>query len=182
MNEFVVDYNALYNLLSWTFVRPLAIILNGLGRTRPHATFNPPSSFLGPTCMVGVYASLLWLAKLPNETWTFAIILITCSFQHLTARVFVQKSEFGTHYTILGYCICPLIFVALFVLLIKPPLVILILVEVIGVTLSSTASYLAYHDIYNFSDEKIKDRHVLLLWPILLMNIYFVSLLPAGDE
>ena len=177
-----MDYDALYNLLSWTFVRPLAIILNGLGRTRPYAKFNPPASFLGPTCMVGVYASLLWLAKLPNETWTFAIILLTCAFQHLTARVFVSKSDFGIHYNILGYCMCPLILVALFVLLIKPPLLILIFVECTGVVLSTTASYLAYHDIYNFSDAKTKSRRILLFWPILLMNIYFVSLLPASDE
>jgi hypothetical protein len=181
LSDLAIDYGTIQAAVTWTMLRPLSLFSSSVQRNRLPVKLNSPGSYVGPAGVIGVYASMLWLARQPNETWVIVIFLLTCAFQHLTARVFMSESKFGLHLTVLGFCAFPLLLVAVFVLLVRPPIVVSAAIEFHGVLWATAASYGAYYDLC-CSESEADKRRIMLLWPALLMNVYFVSLLPSGAE
>lgn len=182
LEELDIDLPLILNVMLWTMIRPLSACTNRVKRERHPLKFRPSyNSYWGASGVMALYAAILWLAKLPNATWVFVIVLAASVFQHLTARVFIRTPH-TIHVILLGYSIFPLVPFAILNVLIRPPYLYALVGEIGVVMWSSYVGYVSYIDICGPIEPHTQDKWPVLYYPILLMNIYLISLLPYADD
>jgi len=91
------------------------------------------------------------------------------------------NSTISSHVAILGYSILPLIPFVAAEYLIQPPLFFVTALNWMAVIWATLSAYLAYVDNYfNIHEKRSEDsRRFSLIFPVLLMEIYLISLLPS---
>ena len=176
-----IDTQLIFTIILWTMIRPLSNITASIKPERHPLKYRPSHSYWGAFGVMAVYGAILWMAKLPNATWVFGIVVGASIFEHFTARTFVHISH-TVHINLLGYSIFPLIPFALLVVLIRPSYLYALLGEIFIVLWSTYIGYISYVDICGPPDQHTNEKWSLLCYPILLMNIYLISLLPYADD
>ena len=131
--------------------------------------------FWGPCLIVGLYGLVLWVGKVNNCSWIYVIWGLAGTFNHLVGRVYC-KSSLMIHTALLGYSVTPTVFIASFILFLRPPVWVATLLEIMSVTWASTSAILCY---YTLVDRGRALFRLKLLFPaVILMHLYMVSLLP----
>lgn len=182
LEELDIDLPLILNIILWTVIRPLSICTSRIKREKHPLKYRPSySSYWGPSGVMALYATILWLAKLPNATWVFGIVLVGSFFQHLAARVFLRVPH-TIHVILLGYSVFPIVPFAIIDVLLRPPYIYTLLCEIFIVLWSTYIGYVSYIDICGPLETHTRDKWPLLYYPILLMNIYLISLLPYPDD
>jgi hypothetical protein len=76
---------------------------------------------------------------------------------------------------VVGYSVLPLIIVALVLLILRIRGIVLSLIQLVGVVWASRSAFLSYCSALRLESEA--DRPALLLFPLVLMELYFTSLI-----
>ena len=118
---------------------------------------------------------------LQDILWVFIIWCLASFFQHLVARVFIVNSTISIHIAIMGYSVLPLIPLIAIEFLIQPPFFIAMTLNWIAIIWATFSAYLAYIDNCTSCHDKLfeDNRRYSLIFPVLLMEIYMISLLPS---
>jgi len=134
--------------------------------------------FWGPFAIVTLYGLVLWLSSDRDVSWVYVVWCVGSIFSHLVARVWTTTSTFSLHCSIIGYSITPMLFpISIFILCIRPVRWVVFLLEAIAVCYASTAAIISYNHICNFNP--IEQTRVNLLYiPVILIELYFMALLP----
>ena len=135
--------------------------------------------FWGPCAVVTLYGLFLWLGSGRDVSWVYVVWCGSAIFMHFICRVWCDISTFSLHFAITGYAMSPMIFpMSVLILVLKPVRWVSFLMEVVAVCLASYASICSYQHVCKFSPEETT-RVPLLILPIVLTNLYFMSLLPV---
>jgi hypothetical protein len=135
--------------------------------------------FWGPCAVVSIFGALLWLARVRHVPWIFVIWSVASIFNHFICRVHLKPSRLLLHYALLGYSVTVMIPLIALIVLIRPPIWINTLIEALAVCWSSSSAMLSYQIIYGNRELEERQKLPLLLPAIILMGLYFVSLLPT---
>ena len=127
--------------------------------------------------LFSVYSALLWLDRVRDVGWLFMIWSFAALFNHFVCRVFLKQSRLMIHYSLLGYSVTPLIPFSALIIIFHPPVWVCTVFEIIAVIWSSLAAFFSYLLIFNDVKE-VKNRLILILPSVVLMEIYLLSLLP----
>ncbi len=133
--------------------------------------------FWGPCSVMSLYSLVLWLGKVRDVTWLFVIWSLAAVFNHLVARVFTH-STLLLHVALLGYAVAPLIPLAALILLLRPPVWVSGLLQLLGVCWASSSALLSYSTIVSLPTDR-RPRLRLLFPTVVLMTLYISSLIPT---
>lgn len=182
LEELDLDFHLIFSIILWTIIRPLSACTRRLKMERHPLKFRPAyTSYWGPSGVLAAYAAILWLADLPNATWVFVIVIGASFFLHLTSRVFLRPPH-TIHVILLGYSVFPLVPFAIVDVLVQPQYLYAVLGEIFVVLWATYVGYVSYIDICGPLESHTKEKWPLLYYPILLMNIYLISLLPYDGD
>lgn len=164
--------------------------------------------FWGPCSVVWGYGTILWFGSGKDVSWVLVVWSFASIFMHLICRVWHAESSFSLHFAIMGYSVVSLIPICLFILLVRPARWLAILIELMGVCWASTSAILTYLVLLevdqtkpssllsssslnsfsattlpsslgnNAANVNIGTRIQLLFIPVVLMELYLISLLP----
>ena len=142
-------------------------------------TYEAGYDFWGPFSVVSMFGLLLWLGSGRSDvSWVYVVWSGAACLLHLIARVWYNESSFSLHFAILGYSLTPMIFpFSCFILLVRPVRWVTIVLELMAVTMSSLAAVSSYHHLCHFTTAE-QTRAGLIVVPIFLTHMYFMSLLP----
>lgn len=132
--------------------------------------------FWGPCTIVVLYCLLLSLNRVKDVGWIFVIWTVAAVMNHFVSRVFF-RSSLMIHTALLGYSITPIIPFAAIILLLRPPLWLATVLEVLSVVWASTSAIYSYSTIVSISAEN-KPKLKLLYPTVILMELYITSLMP----
>lgn len=169
-------------------VHPLTIVdTDVVKKTASGSTRTSPSNsnkqqyrhdFWGPCAVVTLYGLLLSLGSGRDVSWVYVVWCGSAIFMHLICRVWCDISTFSLHFAVIGYSISPMIFpMSLLILVLKPVRWISFLLEAMAVILASHAAFCSYRHVCKFTPAEAT-RSSLLILPIVVTNLYFMSLLP----
>ena len=163
--------------------------------------------FWGPCLVVSAYGAVLWLARVNNVPWVYAVWALTATFNHLVCRVWYARSSVLFHCALLGYSLAPAVPLAALACLVHSWTRLAYLLQYVTVLSATVPAVLAYHLICGPGQmhssagatalggalsspmsspsapvvlpvEK-KAAVGLLVPPVILMLLYLVSLLPV---
>eukprot|EP01038_Epipyxis_sp_PR26KG_P006678 gene6678-9162_t len=207
LQELEIDSGLMYRNIIWTLIGPCSRMLGkrcerhplhksnsiinsapvygGNNLTNNNLSNNNHSSpnaidFGGPCAIVSTYGLLLWLGRVKDVPWIYVIWSIAGIFNHIVTRVWCH-STLLIHVALLGYSITPIIPFAALILLFNPPVWLATILEIISVIWSSSSAIQSYLFIFRLSQEN-KSKIKLLFPVIILMEIYFISLLPIHHK
>jgi hypothetical protein len=126
--------------------------------------------------VVSVYGLVLWLGRVKDVPWIYLIWGVGGLVNHLISRVW-SSSTLLIHSALLGYSVAAIVPFAWVILFLRPPVWLSTLLEVLSILWSSSAAILSYSMIFSLSAET-KPRLNLLFPCVVMMEVYFVSLLP----
>lgn len=163
--------------------------------------------FWGPWLVVSAYGAVLWLARVNNVPWVYAIWILTATFNHLICRVWYLRSSILFHCALLGYSLAPAVPLAALVCLMRSWEWLAYLLQYVTVLSAAVPAVLAYQLICGSSQHFATNSPVLngaitsplpslgvqgsappvekkaavglLVPPVILMLLYLVSLLPV---
>lgn len=133
--------------------------------------------FWGPCSMMILYALILWLGRVKDVAWIFVIWTVAAVVNHLISRVFYH-SKLLIHVALLGYCIAPMIPIAIIMLVFGPPPWLAGILQLVAVSWASTSAILSYSTIISLASE-LKPRLRLLFPTVILMTLYISCLIPT---
>lgn len=134
--------------------------------------------FWGPFGMVTLYGLILWLSSDRDVSWVYVVWCAGSIFAHLLSRVWTLSSTFSLHCSVIGYSVTPILFpISILILCIRPVRWVVFLLEAIAVCYASTAAIVSYNHICQFNAVE-RTRAILLYIPIVLVELYFMALLP----
>jgi hypothetical protein len=169
--------------ISFLKVHPLTITSNARSAS-PSSGSSANSSrqyrhdFWGPCATVTVFGLLLWLCSGRDVSWVYVVWCGSSIFMHFICRVWCDISSFSLHLAVIGYSVTPMIFpMSALILLLRPVRWLSFLLEACAVCMASYASISSYHHICKFTPSEAT-RVPLLLLPVVLTHLYFMSLLP----
>lgn len=173
----------LYRNIVWMLIGPCFRLT---GRTNKRHPLYPSTSnshrqsidFWGPCSIMSTYVLLLWLARVKAVSWIFVIWTAAAVVNHMVCRVFYH-SKLLLHVSLLGYCVAPMIPMALLILLLPLPAWLSSLLQGVGVLWASAAGILTYSTIFSLASE-LRPRLRLLFPTVLLMNLYISCLVPTS--
>mmetsp|Transcript_12737 Transcript_12737/g.43069 ORF Transcript_12737/g.43069 Transcript_12737/m.43069 type:complete len:211 (+) Transcript_12737:68-700(+) len=179
LEELEIDFNLILRTVAWMLVRPWS---RGDGST----PFNEDShEFWGPFIVVLLYGIVLLGGQFRDLPWVLVIWLCASGFVHLTLRLQRPQVVMGLSFAILGYSVIPLIPVALVLLVTRVRGLPLTLLQFFGVVWSSRCAILGFTQSLKLGAVEgaagRRDRPLLLLFPIVLMELYFASLVSARN-
>lgn len=133
--------------------------------------------FWGPCSVVSLYGIILWLGRVKGVSWIYVIWSVAALFNHLVSRVWYAHSSLLIHVALLGYSMTSVLPFAAVILLLKPPVWLATIFEIVSVSWASTAAIISYLTIFSLAVEN-KSRVQLLFPTVVLMEIYMLSLIP----
>lgn len=165
------------------FVGPLSSLCGRLSERHPLLTMSRTNGkqifdFWGPCLIISIYGAVLWLCRVKDVPWIYAIWSLTAVFNHLVCRVFLN-SKLTMHSALLGFSVAPLIPFSAVLVILRPQAWIVFLVEVVAILWATASAAQSYWSICHTSSEN-KHKLWLLLPSTLLMQLYLVSLMPVG--
>ena len=134
--------------------------------------------FWGPCALVTLYGFLLWLSSGRDVSWVYVVWCGASILLHLICRPWCFASTFSLHFAVIGYSLAPTLLIAsVLILPLRPLRWAAFLLEGTSVCLAVHAALCSYHHICRFSAME-RTRAPLLLVPVALAHLYFMSLLP----
>eukprot|EP01104_Vermistella_antarctica_P018330 TRINITY_DN6741_c0_g1_i1.p1 TRINITY_DN6741_c0_g1~~TRINITY_DN6741_c0_g1_i1.p1 ORF type:complete len:230 (+),score=40.07 TRINITY_DN6741_c0_g1_i1:399-1088(+) len=126
--------------------------------------------FWGPMAVVLIYALLLVWGQFKVVSWVMTMWLFGSLLVFLLARVLGAEVSYAQTLGVIGYSLVPLVVAVVFLHFLKDSYVSwsIRVVSTCWATVSA-AGLLA-------NPEQMKNKHYLLLYPILLLYIYFISM------
>eukprot|EP00049_Salpingoeca_infusionum_P001778 m.50936 g.50936 ORF g.50936 m.50936 type:complete len:280 (-) comp11197_c1_seq1:29-868(-) len=149
-------------------LRCVLLPLPFLGYDRSRLKDNP--DFWGPLAVVVLYAVISLYGQFRVVSWIITFWFVGSLLVFLLGRVLGGDSNFGQTLGVIGYSLLPLIIVGALLPIAQNIFIITDLLKVVGVLWStySAASLLVV--------EGLEEKKLLLLYPILLLYVYFFSL------
>lgn len=144
----------------------------------PFITEEHHHDFWGPCLIVSLYALILSIGRVSNVSWVYVIWMVSSFILHLTCRSWYAASTLAMHVGISGYSVAPFLPISLMVVLFRPPIVVAQILTYLGIAWSSFSAMKTYLHIFAGEPAEDKARRILLAMPVLLMELYFSSLLP----
>lgn len=132
----------------------------------------------GPCLTLSIYVFLLWLARVRYVPWLFVVWIFASIFNHMVMRVWYFASDLDIHFAILGYSVWPILLFSIILILFRLPDWISIPIQVVALIWASFSSLLSYLLIFPSSPD-IRHKFALLIPPILLMEVYLISVIPV---
>ena len=183
LQELEIDLEQIGTCIAWMFTAPWRQLFSrpSVGAHPIHRATNV--DFWGPCFCVTTYGTVLWFCNVRDVPWIYIIWTLGGIFNHLTARVWFNTSTLLLHLAILGYSISPLIPMALLIALARPPLWVASCIEFVALLWAAFAAHLSYRLVCRptGSSTQPKPRVPLLTPPIVLMQMYFISVLPVRE-
>lgn len=191
LQELEIDPAHIFNNVKWVFLAPFH---RALGKTKERhpllhqaavasAPMNKHSiDFWGPCLVVSLYGVVLWSSgKVQDVSWIFAIWTIGAMFNHMVCRA-TMKSSLMIHVAVLGYSVISIIPVAIIVLLAHPTGWLASLLEIVFVLWTAYGTMHSYNVLLLSGGAALtrQKKIKLLIAPVVLMELYMVSLLPSG--
>jgi hypothetical protein len=134
--------------------------------------------FWGPCLMISLYALVLSIGRVEGVSWLFIIWFVASLIQHLTCRTWNKSSTLALHCAISGYSIIPFIPISIAVIVFKPSIVLALILSYIAIAWSSISAFKSYLHMSVDLNAEDKKKLVLLLFSVILMEMYFSSVLP----
>ena len=175
LQELEIDLEQISTCVVWMLVEPWRQLFAWAQTAGAHPIHRATNiDFWGPATCVTVYGALLWLCNVRDVPWIYIIWTAGAVFNHLTSRAWSNASSLLLHLAIMGYSLCPLIPIATLIVLTRPPLWLANGLEAAALLWAAVAAYLSYCMIWRTASARVS----LLAPPIVLMQLYMMSLLP----
>jgi len=134
--------------------------------------------FWGPCAIVSGYGAILWIGNVRDVPWIYIIWLVASIFNHFVCRVWFTHPKLLLHSALLGYSVTPILPLAGIHLLFRPPFIISAMIILFALIWSSFSAVMAYSVICSNASSEERQRLLLLIPSIILMEAYLMSLLP----
>ena len=132
----------------------------------------------GPCTIVSLYGAILWIGNVRDVPWIYIIWLVASIFNHFICRVWFTHPKLLLHSALLGYSVTPILPLTIIHVLFHPPFVISVMIILCSLAWSSFAAIMAYSVICSNASQEERQRLLLLVPSIVLMEAYLLSLLP----
>lgn len=185
MEELEIDGDLIRSSLRYTLIAPLL-------PTQPMSD-NPNGSqsnpflrhgdklhhdFWGPCLVVTVYGVLLSIGRVYSVSWVYVVWLLASMAHHLVSRTWSPASTFALHCAVSGYSVLPFIPVSLVIYLLRPAIVVSSTLTYLAILWSSLAALKVYWQMNASASAEDRRKLVFLVPSVVLMELYFSSLLP----
>lgn len=182
LEELEIDPANIYRSVLWMLFGPCFQLTGKPNKKHPLHTPGLQSEthsidFFGPCSIVSLYSLVLWLGSVRDVPWIYVIWTIAAMVNHLICRVWC-KSTLMIHIALLGYSVAPLIPFAALIVFVNMPIWIATILEVVCIMWASASAILSYTMILTVVDVNYQQRLKLLFPVVILMEIYFISLIP----
>lgn len=179
LQELEIDLEQISICVMWMLVAPWRQLFSWAQTAGAHPIHRATNiDFWGPATCVTIYGALLWLCNVRDVPWIYVIWTAGAVFNHLTSRAWSNASSLLLHLAIMGYSLCPLIPIATLIVLSRPPLWLANALEAVALLWAAAAAYLSYCMVWRTASARVS----LLAPPIVLMQMYMVSLLPSRER
>mmetsp|Transcript_3266 Transcript_3266/g.5081 ORF Transcript_3266/g.5081 Transcript_3266/m.5081 type:complete len:224 (-) Transcript_3266:1194-1865(-) len=181
LEELEIDPAHIYRSILWMLFGPCFQLTGMPNKKHPlhnmglHSD-NRSIDFFGPCSMVSLYSLVLWLGRVRDVPWVFVIWSIAAVMNHFISRVWC-KSSLMIHIALLGYSVSPIIPFAAIIVLVNMPIWLATILEMMSILWATIAAVLSYSMILSVAPEH-KQKLTLLFPVVILMEIYFISLIP----
>ena len=132
----------------------------------------------GPCTIVSLYGAILWIGNVRDVPWIYIIWLVASIFNHFICRVWFTHPKLLLHSALLGYSITPILPLTSIHVIFHPPFFISVMIILCSLAWSSFSAIMAYSVICSNASQEERQRLLLLVPSIVLMEAYLLSLLP----
>ena len=165
----------------WMLIGPCTKLTGKVSKRHPlyisGRGFNNRSiDFWGPCMMMSLYGLVLWVGRVRDIPWIYVIWSITATLNHLITRVW-HRSSLMIHVALLGYSVTSMIPFAAVILMVRMPIWVATLLEMVSVVWASSAAIMSYSMVFSVSPQN-RPRLKLLYPLVILMEMYLISLIP----
>lgn len=183
LQELEIDLQQISTCVVWMFAAPWKALFGWAQAAGAHPIHRATNiDFWGPCTCVTLYGALLWFCNVRDVPWIYIIWTTGSVFNHLTSRAWSNASSTMLHLAIMGYSVSPLIPIAGLIVITHPPIWLANVLECAALIWAATAAYLSYYMVWRAAASAQHRPHVALLGPpILIMQLYMMSLLPIRE-
>lgn len=134
--------------------------------------------FWGPCLLVSIYALVLSLGRVNNVSWVYIIWILSSLAQHLVYRTWCADTTLALHLAISGYSLAPFIPISVFVVFFRPSILGALALTYLAIIWAFYAALKIHWQLSFCLSPESRKKIVLLVFPLLLTELYFSSLLP----
>ena len=185
MDELEIDADLIRSSLWYTLLAPFLPTLppNDSSEGAPANPFlrhgdKLHHDFWGPCLVVTAFGVLLSIGRVYSVSWVYVVWLLASMAHHLISRTWSPTSTFALHCAVSGYSVLPFIPVSMVVYLLRPAIVVSLALTYLAVLWSSLAALKVYWQMNATASPEDRRKLVFLVPSVVLMELYFSSLLP----